>query len=95
MVRFDDLRPDEPAGRVLFANPASSDARVNMTVRLSSDDGRTWPASRVLYLGPSAYSSLARLPYDTVGCLYERGDAGPYETLTFATFPVEWVENGP
>jgi sialidase-1 len=71
--------------RLLFANPAAT-TRSHLTVRLSQDDGATWNASRLLYEGPSAYSSLAKLPYGTIGLLYERGDRSPYERITFARF---------
>jgi hypothetical protein len=27
-----------------------------------------------------------------LGILYECGDKSPYETLTFARFPLEWLE---
>jgi sialidase-1 len=75
---------------VLFSNPADT-KRDNMTVRVSYDGGRVWAASRALYPGPSGYSSLAVLPDGAIGCLYERGDAGPYEKLTFARFNLEWL----
>ena len=71
---------------LLFSNPASV-KRENMTLRLSRDAGKTWPASTVLWAGPSAYSDLAKLPGGEIACLYERGDAKPYETITFARVP--------
>jgi sialidase-1 len=70
---------------VLFSNPAATTRR-NMTVRLSPDGGHTWPASRTIWEGPSAYSSLAVLRSGAVGLLYERGDAGPYERIVFTNF---------
>lgn len=82
-----------PQGRLLFANPAST-RRENMTVRLSSDGGRTWPAARTLHPGPSAYSDLAALPDGNVCCLYESGQSQPYENLTLAHFNLAWLEEG-
>ncbi|MFP6581004.1 MAG: sialidase family protein [Candidatus Hydrogenedentota bacterium] len=75
-------------GLVLFSNPASETKRENMTVRISRNNGKTWPEERtlVLYEGPSAYSDLAILSDDTYACLYERGNENPYETITFSTF---------
>jgi sialidase-1 len=60
-------------------------------VRLSYDEGKTWPVSKVLHRGHSAYSALMVLPDMTVGCLYERGERSPYERITFARFSVEWL----
>ncbi len=91
------LRYDEK--RLLFSNPhptpstndKPSGARVRLTVRTSTDDGKTWPVARVLHEGPSAYSSLARLPDGTILCLYEGGEKRAYETLRLARFNLEWV----
>ena len=77
-------------GWLLFSNPASV-KRERMTVRLSKDDGKTWPFEKVLHSGPAAYSSLAALRDGTIGLLYERGDTGAYERITFARFPLGWV----
>jgi sialidase-1 len=71
------------AGRLLFSNPAST-KREQMTVRLSLDDGQTWPSRLVLHWGPAAYSCLTVLPDGLIGCLYECGDAHPYERIRFA-----------
>ena len=73
---------------LLFSNPAHDSLRRKMTVRLSRDDGKTWPLSRTLHDGHSAYSSLTVLPGgEALGCLYERGVERSYETVTFARFP--------
>jgi len=63
-----------------------------MTVRLSYDEGKTWPVSRVLYPGPSAYSCLAVLPDGDIVCLYEAGQEHPYEKIVFARFGLDWLE---
>jgi sialidase-1 len=80
--------------RLLFSNPASNKERVRLTVRLSYDEGMTWPVSRELNSGPSAYSCLTVLPDMTIGCLYERGDKHAYEKIRFARFTLEWLTSG-
>lgn len=86
--------------RLLFSNPASAPPpgqsrgdRVNMTVRLSYDEGRTWPVSKLLHDGPSAYSCLAVLPDGDIGCLYEGGETR-YGEIVFARFSLEWLTDG-
>jgi len=79
--------------RLLFSNPASA-RRERMTVRVSYDEGQTWTASRVVHEGHAAYSSLVALPDGWIGLLYERGEKSAYERLTFATFPLHWLESG-
>jgi sialidase-1 len=79
--------------RLLFANPAST-RRERMTVRLSYDEGTSWPVSRVIQDGPAAYSSLVVLADLSIGLLFERGDRSPYEKITFARFTLEWLTGG-
>jgi sialidase-1 len=87
------IRYPGPHNGLLFANPASK-KREKLTIRLSRDDGNTWPIARVLHDGPAAYSCLAVLPYGTIGCLYERGEKQAYETITFARFSMDWLNTG-
>lgn len=76
---------------VVFSNPASG-KREKMTVRMSTDGGATWPVSRVLHEGHSAYSDLAVAQDGDICCFYERGEKNPYGRLTFAKFNLEWLE---
>ena len=91
------IRCDEgEAPCLLFSNPASEKTRHRLTVRLSRDDGETWPATRVLHAGPAAYSSLCMLPDGTAGILYEAGEKHAYEKIAFASFPLTWLQpDGP
>jgi sialidase-1 len=82
------LRCPGERGGILFSNPAST-RREKMTVRLSRDEAKTWPYSRLLHEGPSAYSCLAVLPDGTVACLYERGAKSAYETITLARLSLD------
>lgn len=75
---------------LLFSNPAST-RRVNMTVRLSRDEGKTWSAAKTIHEGPSAYSNLVELQGGMIGLLYERGQNSPYERITFARFALRWL----
>ncbi|MFM1768645.1 MAG: hypothetical protein RJA22_1174 [Verrucomicrobiota bacterium] len=90
--------PAQP-GTLLFSNPhrlarnaegeeipAGRGRRENLSIKLSRDDGRTWPVNKTLEAGPSAYSDLAVLPDGTVLCLYEGERA-----IVAARFNLEWV----
>jgi sialidase-1 len=84
--------PDAPQGSarakmLLFSNAANSTSRRNGTVRMSCDDGRTWPIAKVFQPGSMSYSTLATLPDGTVGLLYEPGTG-----IRFATFDLAWLD---
>lgn len=66
-----------------FSNPADQKSRLNLTVRLSYDQGKTWKLSHVVYKGPSAYSNLVVLPNGNLACFYEAGKLNPYEGIAF------------
>ncbi len=79
-------------GRLLFSNPADT-KRVRMTVKLSPDDGQSWPVARVVHEGLAAYSSLTSLKDGRIGLLYERGERRAYDVITFARFDRRWLES--
>lgn len=73
-------------GIILFSNPANKTARENLTVRLSEDDGATWPRSLVLQKQFAAYSCLVTLSPAEAGCLYEIGGATRRQAYTRIVF---------
>jgi len=78
--------------RILFSCPGSREKRTEGTIRLSYDEGATWPVFRVLVPeGLFAYSCLTKLADGTIGCLYERDH---YNKITLARFPLSWLESG-
>jgi len=80
---------------LLFSNPASTQSRHRMTIRMSFDQGKTWPADKTIHEGPAAYSCLTVLPDRSIGCLFEGGKDGPYEKLIFARFTIPWLAPEP
>ncbi len=80
---------------IVFANPANMIMRKSLTARLSSDNGATYPASKVIDDGVAGYSSLAAGEGDTVHILYERGanmsESEP-EAITFRSFTTSWLK---
>ena len=60
-------RAGQPA--IFFLNPAGK-GRANGTLRRSDDGGKTWTESTLLFPGPFAYSSMAKVGAD-IGVLYE------------------------
>lgn len=77
--------------RLLFSNPAHTGKRLDMTVRMSDDEGKTWPVSRLVWPGPAAYSCLAVIPEGGIACLFEAGREHPYERIVLARFSRNWL----
>ncbi len=98
-------------GCILFSNPDNLEYsgrhgksydqnrdRKNLTVKLSYDDCRTWPVSKTLEPGVSAYSDLAAGPDGAIYCLYEcdgvNGSMWDTRYVTFARFSLAWLTDG-
>jgi len=83
--------------RLLFSNPDVSGVdyyaaeREKMTARLSYDEGKTWPISKLIHAGPSSYSCLAISKNGFILCLYEGGLQHRREWLRLARFNLEWL----
>jgi len=72
---------------LFFSNPASSTARMNLTIKASTDLGETWPGAYQLLIDERAsygYSVMTKIDKKTIGLLYEgKGD------LYFLRVPVK------
>eukprot|EP00050_Salpingoeca_kvevrii_P015933 m.51263 g.51263 ORF g.51263 m.51263 type:complete len:175 (+) comp6597_c0_seq2:722-1246(+) len=71
------------AGSLYFSNPHSTHTRANMTVMVSHDDGAHWAVLETVWPLAAAYSVLVPLDDTTIAVVYERGQKGPYEFVTF------------
>lgn len=72
---------------ILYSGPGGP-GRENLTIRLSYDEGQNWPTAKVLEKGPGAYSDLAVLPDDHIGCLFEDDE---YKRIVFTRFSLQWL----
>ncbi|MFO1530793.1 MAG: sialidase family protein [Kiritimatiellia bacterium] len=84
--------PDESdANRLIHASPASTSSRVAMTLRMSRDEGASWPVARRVYAGGSAYSALARLSDGDIGLLFEKDG---YQSIDFVRVRLDELTEG-
>lgn len=80
------------------AEPGKNRDRKNVSVKISRDEGQTWPVNKLLEDGPSMYSDIAVTPKGTILCFYGRSGntqgvaAFAGGRLTVARFNLEWME---
>ncbi len=113
MARVSSAAGGQNRSRIVFANPHNLDVakgpakrgekrdRKNLSIKLSYDEGGTWPVNRSLEPGASSYSDLTVLPDGTILCLYERGrgtsggdPTKDFAGITVARFNLEWLTDG-
>lgn len=95
--------------RIVFANPHNLERagakpgqgreRKNLSLKLSYDEGETWPINKTLEAGPSGYSDLAIAADGTLLCYYERtkiDETTKKRTacLTIAHVSRDWLTDG-
>jgi sialidase-1 len=86
------LAREEDRTRWLFCHPAGP-GRHNLTVRLSYDEGKSWPSARKLRDGDSQYSCMARLRDGSIGLLHESWVESNYQ-IYFVRFSLDWLTGG-
>jgi sialidase-1 len=72
---------------LFFSNPASA-TRTNMTLKMSTDDGATWPKVYNVHAGPSGYSDIVMVSGAQIGVLFEKGTSAYNETIAFKVINV-------
>jgi len=107
IVRY-SLQSDSGKNRILFSNPdnltradgkeapGKNRDRKNISVKVSYDEGQTWPVNKSVEPGWSAYSDIGVTKKGTILCFYGRGDKPGFagEHLTLARFNLEWLTDG-
>jgi sialidase-1 len=74
IIRHDYEVNGQKKSVLLFANPDSKTTRHHMTIKVSYDDGHSWPAGKKILLDEwksRGYSCLTSIDAETIGILYE------------------------
>lgn len=103
IVRYSAV-PKDDRNRILFVNPDSQSLpgnrksghglRRNLTLKMSEDEGKTWPVARLLHEGSSGYSDVAVAQDKTIYVIYEgvldHGNGS--NSISVLRFNLAWIE---
>ena len=82
-----------PKSILLFSNPNSKTERKKMTIKVSFDNGKTWPKEHQILLDEfngRGYSCLTSVDENTIGILYESSQADlVFQKITLAELVTE------
>ena len=107
IVRY-SLATNGGKNRILFSNPHNLETskgepvpgknrdRKNVSIKISYDEGRTWPVNKTVEPGASMYSDIAVTPAGTILSFYGRGTKPGFagDALTLARYNLEWLTDG-
>jgi len=91
IIRYTSKSDGYNKNRLLFSNAKMEKGRMNLTVRISYDEGNTWTEGKTIYGGGSAYSSLTVLKNGDIAVFFEKDD---YTQNTFVSFSLKWLTDG-
>lgn len=91
IIRYTAKADGYDKDRLLFSNANSVNGRVNLTVRVSYDEGVTWSDGKVIFPGGSAYSSLTVLKNGDIAVFFEKDH---YKSNEVTVFSLEWLTDG-
>lgn len=91
IIRYSSVKNGDDKNRLLFSNAKSKEGRVNLTVRISYDEGETWTEGKTIYEGGSAYSSLTVLENGDIAVFFEKDG---HKENPFVSFSLEWLTDG-
>jgi sialidase-1 len=75
----------KPSKELIFSNPADAAKRINLSLRVSTNNGKTWSYFKQVYADRSAYSDIVQLDSERVGVLFENGDGKEtYRRISFS-----------
>ena len=91
IIRYTSTVDGDDKNRLLFANAKMKDNRMNMTIRISYDEGKNWTEGKTIYLGSAAYSSMTILSNGDIGLFFEKDN---YQDNVFARLTLQWLTDG-
>ena len=91
IIRYTSIKEGADKNRLLFSNAKMKDDRINMTVRISYDEGKSWTKGKTIYNEGSAYSSMSILANGDIGLFFEKDN---YQENVFVRLTLEWLTDG-
>ncbi len=91
IIRYTSINDGADKNRLLFSNAKMEDKRINMTLRISYDEGKNWTEGKTIYKEGSAYSSMSILANGDIGLFFEKDD---YKENVFVRISLEWLTDG-
>ncbi len=78
-----NFKTKEGKNVLLFTNLEHTSKRENLTLKISSDDGKTWQIGQVICKGSAAYSDLVIQQDNRIGVLFEKDN---YTKIVYAQY---------
>lgn len=89
-IRYTITESGREENVLVFSNPNSKDSRIQLTVRISRDNGLTWTPGKTVYAGSAAYSAMTVLKNGDIGLFFEKDN---YTENVFVILKPAWLSS--
>ena len=78
------------AGEVVLATASAVTQRANLTMRASTDGGKTWGKPKTFWPGLGGYVDVVRVGDGALGVIFENGEKTFADRISYSLFPATW-----
>lgn len=94
LIRYTATTAQNDKNILLHSIPDSQNKRENVSIFLSSDEGKSWTVKKCVVPYGSAYSSLTILNDGTIGLYVEENYDSELYSMYFLNFSLKWLTEG-
>lgn len=91
IIRYTSTAEGADKNRLLFSNANDPEARKNLSIKISYDEGESWSEGKTIYTAEAAYSTMTVLQNGDIGIVFEKDD---YKENVFVRISLEWLTDG-
>lgn len=93
IILYTSVKDGFDKNRLVFVNDHHPSQRKNLSIKISYDEGKTWPVSKVIHEDAAWYAAAAVTSDGKIAVYYERGD-GDYCYMDVVVMSLEWITDG-
>ena len=93
IIRYTSTRDGYDKDRLIFVNDHHPSQRKNTSIKISYDEGKTWPVSKVIHAGDAWYPAVTITSDGTIAVYFERAENNA-AYMDVVLMSLEWVTDG-
>lgn len=93
LILYTSTKDGYDKNRLVFVNDHHPTKRMNLSIKISYDEGKTWPVSKVIHSGDSWDAAAAVTDDGKIAVYYERGSSDACY-MDVVVMSLEWITDG-
>lgn len=93
LILYTSTKDGYDKNRLIFVNDHHPSQRKNLSIKISYDEGKTWPISKVIHTGNAWYAAAAVTSEGKIAVYYERAE-NEHAYMDVVIMSLEWITDG-